>query len=281
MTTSIRSYNSQALACLSIALIAFFAAVSPAHAILFGLQQNNGNMVTVDPVTGVVTETFALPAGASLTGPVNGLSGAEGGTTLIYTNAVGTELQRIDPLTGSVLSTHALGIRDRGGLSFESTPGGDVILSVNDGAPLKRQDGYGGTLTAIGAAGVTFPGALGGDDFGRHFVRSSGLLREIDLDGNVLNGSSNDFGTLAGLAFDGTWLYGANTGGDLLTIDPDTFDILNSVSISGGVGDLPLVGLGVAGPRGPSTVPEGGPGLLAGVVLLGMCYAGRRKKSDN
>lgn len=239
-----------------------------AAGVLFGLQVGNPNLITIDPATGIVTDSFPLPGGppSSL---VAGLSGAEGGTTLIYTEmGPGTPLYRINPLTGNLLSTHALPISDRGGLSYQTEPGVDLILSINNGSPLIQQLGFDGPIQPVGASGYTFPGALGGDDMGRHFASRSLALQEIDANGVVLN-SGGGFGQLQGLAFDGDFVYAVNASGMLFTIDPDSLMTVNSVPLIGGTGGGGFIGLGVAAPE-PSTA-------LLGLLAWGMVALRRRR----
>ena len=150
----------------------------PTTTSLFGIQDTTDLIVEIDPVTGVVFNSFASP---TLIDTVSGISGAEGGTTLIVQDSTDpSNVYRIDPATGSVLSTETMadtGSGARGGLSYEGTS----IFAIDNGGPVDRQDGYGGPVVDhLSTVNPDFPGALGGDDNGRHFVAADGLIQEFD-----------------------------------------------------------------------------------------------------
>jgi hypothetical protein len=240
---------------------------------VWGIQPATNQIVRVDPTTGMVFGGFTPPGGALTSDQLfGGLTMAEHGGTLLYQNPVAnpTNLYRIDPQSGALLSTESMpaaGSPDfRAGLSFESGagPGGaDAIFAINDGAPVQRQDGYSSpTLVDHVQTAPMFAGALGGDDQGRHFVAIGNAIAEFDpgAPGGPINtlGLATPIGEVGGLAFDGAHVYLATIIGQLLTIDPDTGGILHTVDVQGGF----LSGLAAGTP-----IPE--PASWAMVVLAG------------
>jgi outer membrane protein assembly factor BamB len=225
----------------ALALVLVAGMTSPAFAAtadIRALDQISNQIIQIDPNTGNVLGGFPTPGPAIDT--VSGLTFAEGGTTLLYqNNAVSTNLYQLDPKTGILLNTHTMTGTLRGGLSFETgagVAGVDAIYAINDGGPVDRQDGFNGPVSAHVVVNPIFPGALGGDDEGRHFVYSGNLIQEFDpLVPNVavLNSLPSP-GLLQGLAYDGVNLY-ASTVDTLFTLDPDTGAILNSVQVNGPV----------------------------------------------
>lgn len=279
---------------LSAALAAAFVALPCATAdaaTVYLLDDGINSILSVDSNTGTILGSFAAPT-AFLT--VAGLSMAEGGSVLIYTDdgnsaAAVSPLYRLDPATGAVLSTHALPINDRGGLSYQGT----TVLSVNNGGPLFSQTPYGavgGSLPFNLSPG--FPGALGGDDTGRHFLAGIDVITlpaggpapgpqgygiyEHDVTGTILNMLPDPTGNqaLSGLAFDGVDLYAVELGSRLLyTLDPSTGAIRNAVTVAGS-GDL--VGAAVAPIPEPSTLALFGLGAFG---LVGIVRRRRKRKT--
>ena len=250
---------------------------------VWGIQPATNSIVVVDPVTGGVSGGFTPPGGAlTPTQQFGGLTIAEHGAVLLYQNPVAnpTSLFRINPNTGSLISTEfmpaANDIPDfRAGLSYQSGAGAvgqNAVFAINDGAPVQRQDGYGNAvLIDHTPAGATFAGALGGDDTGRLFLASSGMIIEFNplVANQVIRSYSQPagMGIAAGLAFDGVSLYLSDMNSRLYTIHPDTGAVIRSVLVQSGS----LIGLG-------AYVPE--PGTIA-LVALGACIAacrgGRRR----
>lgn len=241
---------------------------------LWGIQPATNQIVRVDSITGNVFDGFTPPGGALLDDQLfGGLTIAENGDTLLYQNPLTnpTDLFRLDPQTGLLLSTESMPAAGtpefRAGLSFESAAGeggADAIFAVNNGAPVQRQDGYGNAvLVDHTPGGITFAGALGGDDNGRHFIAASGQIMEFDplVPGPELNfiPAPAGIGSVGGLAFDGMYIYLSEVDGQLFTIDPDSGAILNSVSVQGG----PLIGL-----ASRTRVPEPASFIILGLLSV-------------
>jgi len=243
--------------------------------VLHGVQQGNPNLVTVDSVTGLVTNVGLLPAGSSTTDPVQGLTGASG-NRLLYTdgNTLGG-VHQLNPANAALIQSFALvGVGDRGGLSFDS--GANSLFSVNNGAPIAQQSGLGGAVNLnFVAIFPIFPGAIGGDDKGRHFAQAiatgtPGLIYEFNpVTGALLNSFPLPAGQVpSGLAYDGTFLYASDLQSNtLFTLDPNTGAIVNGVSYTGG----PLTALAFV-----SSVPEPTTLLLLGLGLTGLGFARKR-----
>ena len=234
----------------------------PAPGVLYGAQPATGDIVTVDPATGAVTDSFDAPDDLDAGETLVGLSGAEGGSTLIYRNdddPNDNTLFRINPLTGAALSIESADENPTDGLSFQAAADlTQLIFSSHSGTDIHRQTGFSGPDDGNWATGDPV-GGLGGDDFGREFgffTDGGGTLAEYDpftdveAFKNTLPAPAQD---IQGLAYDGTRLYAATASGTLYTLNPNTGDVLNTVSVSGGA----LYGLGVAqGAPAPAVMPS-------------------------
>ncbi len=216
---------------------------------LYGLQPGTQRVVEVNPSDGSIVSSFVPPV--PISGSVSGLSGAEGGATLIYQDGFDPagNVYRLDPMTGGVLSVETMGpgsaIGFRGGLSFQNDGATDYIYSINNGNAVERQTGFSGPFGPFVFVSPQFPGALGGDDNGRHYVLDFvNTIREFaPLTGAILNSFVSPSGNVSGLAFDGTDLFACDfLSGLLFTLNPNTGAVLNAVPVAGGS----LVGLGVA-----------------------------------
>lgn len=263
------------LACVAVLV----ATQAQAGVMVWGVQPSTGSIITVNPATGALTGSFAAPDALSPNHIINGLTIAEGGSTLLYVNGGtnGNNLYRLNPNTGTVLSIESLPTNGnpgfRGGLSFESGTT-DSIFAIDNGAPVDRQAGFGGSLTNWTPSGATFPGALGGDDNGRLFLFRSNQIQEFST--TVANTQLNSFplppGSQGpqGLAFDGVSLYLSDGVGSLFTLNPNTGALLNQVTVQGG----PLSALAA-----DDVVPEPTSLAIFGIGALGMVGMRRRKRT--
>ena len=242
--------------------------------VLYAVQQGNANLVTVDSTTGVVSNVGLLPAGSNPSDSVQGLTGA--GSTLLYTDGNGLPgVHELDPANAALIQSFALaGVNNRGGLSFDS--GANALYTVNDGSPIARQSGLGGAVNlAFAAINPLFPGAIGGDDQGRHFAQGNVIgagnaIYEFDpASGAVLNSLPLPAGQVpTGLAYDGTFLYAsAIQSSTLFTLDPNSGAIVSSVSVNG----APLTALAYVSVPEPTTL------LLLGLALAALAGASRRR----
>jgi hypothetical protein len=253
-----KSGTSVARATLTAAALALIT--GSASAALYGVQPATGLIVNVDPATGAIVSSYAAPGTLGSTNTLIGLSGAEGGNVLIYRNDnsnVGV-LYRLDPLTGSVLTTQTTAGYSTDGLSFENISGTNYIYSNHSSTDLHRQTGYNGTESFFFTSGAPV-GGLGGDGFGRGFANyTDGTVKEFNLStGAIVNSFSAPISGIQGLAYDGSFLYASNGSGTLATVNPNTGAVISSVSVSGGS----LFGLGSTG-----LVPEP---TSACIMLLG------------
>lgn len=189
-----------------------------------------------------------------------GLSIAEDGRTLLYqigNLGPGTEIDarfnlfRLDPFTGDLLSIEDGAGNSWGpnGLSYQSDGLEDYIF-YNHGNPISdihRQTGFSGPEEIFwgptGAPDFYISGALGGDGNGREF----GVFEDQfdDFLGDFFIGEydpfSNDPGfintyeapaaEIMGLGFDGMFLYATSPDGQLFTLDPDSGDVITSVTL--------------------------------------------------
>jgi hypothetical protein len=145
-----------------------FTAQESKAVVLYGVQDGNANLVTIDSVTGALTTVGALPSGAP--NLVAGLTGTRlGGGTLLFTyaNAIAQGgVFQLNPVTAGVIGATALALTNTGGLSYDSTVGS--LFAIHNGNPVAAQSGLGGALNLnFVAVNPFFPGALGGDDNGR------------------------------------------------------------------------------------------------------------------
>lgn len=243
--------------------------------LIYGVQQNNPNLVLIDTMTGLISNVGLLPAGANVLDPVQGLTGMANGT-LLYTDGNALPgVHMLNPSNAGLIMSYALpGVADRGGLSFD-TPS-NSLFSVNNGGPIAQQTGLGGAVNLgfIPVIGPNFPGGMGGDDFGRHFAQG----RNTIVGGNFINEFNPVTGAvlntlplpnnvdISGMAYDGTFLYVSELSTNFLyTLDPNTGAVFNVVPYAGG----PLTALA-------AVVPE--PSSLALFCLVGLSLVSVRKK---
>ena len=245
---------------------------------IFVLLDNAGGADLVYKITpdGDILNQYASPD--PNIGPVAGLSIAEGGNTLLLTNSAPLDLlYRLDPDTGAVLSTETLNTSLKGGLSYERGVGPGVILAINDGITVIRQDGFSGPTTSVGPAGASAPGALGGDDTGRHFLSTSSppstVILEIDTDSNILGSIPAPTNDLSGLAFDGDLLYAISFSDPrLFTVDPSNGNVLSSVVLDSTLGfaNGTFVGLAARKVNSAGVIPEPASTMVWGLLLASL-----------
>jgi hypothetical protein len=224
---------------------------------VWGIQPATGQIVRIDPVTGNVVDFFAAPNALLPSHTFGGLTIAEEGHSLLYVNPHSgpSNIYRLDPDTGAVLSVEFMpptAIPEfRAGLSFESGTS-DFIFAVDDGSGIDRQTGFGGPLAKHTPSGVTFSGALGGDDNGRMFVVMNGQIAEFNpFIPNVQLGAlplPPSVSEVSGLAFDGANIYLSTPDGRLFTISQLTGSVISQVLVAGGG----LTGLAARGGQIPA-----------------------------
>jgi len=263
-----------------LALTALASAVlcTPAMAqtTVWGVQSSTGKILKIDPLTGAVLGSFATPAPIAAAADHVGLTIAEGGTSLLYINTdVSTNLYRLNPNTGAILSTVFGDNFQNHGLSYEKIGGSDFIYYSHLSSDTHRQSGFGGTTTFFWGPGAP-TGGLGGDGNGREFgIYSDGLIHEFNPSVNqttFLSTLPEPSAGLEGLAFDGTFLYASNSAGQLFTLNPNTGAVLHTVTVGGGT----LVELGAA-VTGSTGVPEPGAlGLCTGLAVTSLFVVIRR-----
>ena len=217
--------------------------------IVWGVQPETGLILKIDPMTGNVLDSFSAPGDLQPDDVQIGLSIAEAGNTLIYTNSddpnsfpdpfTGT-IYRLDPDNGGILSTETTEGFALDGLGFYNDGTDDLIFHGHNATDVHRQVGYGGFPETFfwedgGAAPI---GGLGGDDTIRQFgFYTDGFIHEyspIINDGSFDSTIPAPAADIEGMAFDGDQLYVSTGSGDLYTLDPDTGDVLNVVPVVGG-----------------------------------------------
>lgn len=246
---------------------------------LYAVQVGNPNIVRVDSTTGIVQDAFPIPDNI-VGGDFDGLTLAENGTSLLFVEGLvgsGSPLYRLDSQTGDVLSTHTLETDSgfRAGLSFDSANGNSIFV-VDNGSGIGRQQGFDGPYAQPFVASSTpqIPGALGGDDFGRHFYNDVAEIMEFDpASGAVINTIPAPDLILTGMAFDGELLYAADANSQLYTLDPNTGTVLNSVMVVGGNG-TPISALA-------ATVPEPSAAIIWTSLSLGLMATYRRRRNPD
>jgi hypothetical protein len=250
--------------------------------LIYGIQPATGQIITIDPSNGVIVNSFATPAAINPNQTYGGLTYAQQlGQLLYFNSAAGTTLYRLDPGTGAVLGTafgdgHAIA-----GLSYQSGGTGHLIFHSHPVVEIRHQTGFGGSTNAWGPGRPV--AGLGGDGYGREFGLFGDLIREYDpfTDGALIGPGFPAPGGASGargLAFDGSFLYVSTAAGDLLTLDPDTGAVLNSVAVAGGA----LVELG-ANQSGSSIsssahTPEPATVAVFGALAAGAFWVRRRAR---
>ena len=251
-----------------LAALAALAVAAPAQGALYGAQPATGNIVTVDPATGAVTGSFDAPDDLQSGDTLVGLSGAEGGSMLIYRNDPDTSVNtlfRVNPATGAVLSIESADENPTDALSFQTaadlTP---LIFSSHSGVDIHRQ-------TGVQRLRYRQLGHRGSDRRARRrrlrarvrLLQPTAAARCTSTTRSPTSKRSEHAcrrlpSDIQGLAFDGTNLYASTASGTLYTLNPNTGAVLNTVTVSGGA----LYGLGVADPS--KAPPPPAPGVLYG-----------------
>lgn len=134
--------------------------------VVWGVRPATGEIIKIDPVTGLVLDAFAAPDGLAPEDTQIGLSLAQNGSSLLYVNSDvdPTTLYRLDPDTGAVLSTESLSGVVIDGLGFESLGGTATVVNGS----FETGDFTGWTVATTGTPFVdwTVSGAGSGAGFG-------------------------------------------------------------------------------------------------------------------
>ncbi|MBN2474707.1 MAG: pre-peptidase C-terminal domain-containing protein [Pirellulales bacterium] len=211
------------------------------EAMVWAVQPAGGEILMLDPTTGIVLGRFPAPDALAADHTQIGLTIAQWGRELLYVNSDvdPTALYHLHPLTGEVFWTESIagGLYD--GLGFEpATPDGQQAAAVflgDEGTAVVRRETTTGAQTNCLSAAVA--GAIGGDESGRQFAFLPGVgIVEFDpfLLGTLLGTLPAPADDVEGLAFDGRHLFASTASGMLYTLDPDTGDVLAERWLPGG-----------------------------------------------
>ena len=188
--------------------------------LLWGAQPATGQIIVIDPIGGTVVDQFPAPDSLAAEHTHIGLTMADEGNTLLYINADldPTTVYRLDPETGTILSTETVASGDYDGLGVV---GGDLFLSNRD-TDVRRQPGSGGAVDENWTTAAP-TGAIGGDDFERLFgFFADGLIHEFNPStpsAPFISSLPTPAADIEGLAFDSRTLYASTASGQLHSID--------------------------------------------------------------
>lgn len=271
-----KKHRSIVIGCLVI--VTALLADAPAQAVELLASTLDNRVVRIDSFTGAILASYDLPAEAGPPSLIAGLTMARGDRELWYTNAgPGDPLVRLDPMTGSPLGTAAAANQFRGGLSQQSNANGtEAVFVLEDGSPVLRYEGLEGPSSQFIFESPAFPGALGGDDHGRHFVATASdeIVEFEPITGAQIQVFSLglDGSDYTGLAYDGNRIYLTFDGGTALaTLDPDAGTVLHTVQVSDGVV--------VTGLASQAAIPEPATTALGLLGLTGVGVTIGRRRS--
>jgi hypothetical protein len=244
--------------------------VSLAESRVWGVNpQASGNqLVNIDPFTGAISQSFALPGGISSTNTGIGLAGWT--NALYYTNSdtENGKIYAIDPTNGSVATSFTVsGGWGINGLGYYADAGGAYLYT--SGCSVLDMHRY----NALDGAGPQFywsdvhdTKSVAGDNGGRIFTysnTSAGGQYGIYEVNPLVSGTATWFcaspsDSIMGMAYDGTYLYLSDTGGDLYTIN-NGGTLVNTLNLG-----YNLYGLGSTTGQ-PNVIPAPGAIILGGI----------------
>ncbi len=242
-----------------------------------------GELININPETGAVNKGFNLPAGTFTPNDTNiGLAGWRDELFYINGDSDRARVTVIDPETGNTNRTFNIsGGWFVTGLGYWSGNQGDYLYTC--GCEVQDMHRY---LAADGSDPTFFwstvfdSKAVAGDNGGRIFTTARASegdpdfdIYEIDPLNNIppINSFAAPSQDIRAMAFDGKFLYAADTSNNLFVMNPNTGAVLNTIQ-------TPFTIWALASTEG-APIPEPGSFVLATIGLAGLGCVSRWRRA--
>jgi hypothetical protein len=249
------------------------AVAGNSYAAVWGVNPDATNssqnpLINIDPFTGAIANSFALPGGIARTDTEVGLAGWS--NELFYTNAdkENGKIYKINPTDGSIIGDYTVsGGWEVDGLGYNTNGTSYIYTSGCSVDDVHRYVAADGSSPQFYWSDSQDPRAMAGDNGGRIFTYSaapgSGYgIYEINptVDTNVTWFASSPSDSIVGMAYDGIYLYLSDAAGYLYTMN-NSGQLVNTLelgytlyALGSTEGIIPLPGAALLGILGLSAV---------------------------